>query len=120
MISPFRVLPNIAIPPGGEVVGTEGGQDAASLLVSTPMASDSVIDFYRGVLGRPPYRLVNEAEDAERTTFYVEQDGPSLWVTVEALDAGGTLVRLSGAAVKADGSATAPGETPATGADSSS
>lgn len=105
MISPFRVLPNITIPPGGEVVGSEGGQEAASLLVSTPMVADSVIEFYRGVLGRPPYRLVNEAVDGKRTTFYVEQEGPSLWVTVEGLDAGGTLVRLSGAAVKTDSSA---------------
>jgi hypothetical protein len=99
-ISPFRVLPNIAIPPGGEVTSTEGGTEAASLLISTPLAADSVILFYRDVLSRPPYRLVNEAVSGRMTTFYVEQETASLWVTVEGLEAGGTFVRLGGAAVK--------------------
>jgi hypothetical protein len=100
MISPLRVLPNIAIPPGGEVTSTEGGPDAASLLISTPLPADSVVMFYRDVLGQPPYRLINEAVTGRMTTFYVEQETASLWVTVEGLEAGGTFVRLGGAAVK--------------------
>ncbi|HRP07601.1 MAG TPA: hypothetical protein PLL69_03845 [Gemmatimonadales bacterium] len=104
----FSVLPNIALPPNGQMVGTLGGEEAATLLVSSPMPADSVVDFYRDVLTRPPYRLINEAEAEGRTSFYVEQDGPSLWVTVEGLDAGGTLVRLSGAAVKPDPARTPP------------
>lgn len=112
-MSPIRVLPNLAIPPGGEALGSEGGSEAASVLVSTPMSSDSVVQFYRDLLSRPPYRLINEAVDAGRTSFYVEQDGPPLWVTVEALEAGGTLVRLTGAAVKTSGdSATGAATTP--------
>jgi len=108
VMSPIQVLPNIAMPPGGSVVSSEGGVDAASLLVSTPMGVDSVLTFYRDVLSKPPYRLVNEAVTGKMTSFYVEQDGPSLWVTVEGLDAGGTFVRLGGAAVKGVTDSTPP------------
>jgi hypothetical protein len=111
-MSPFQVLPNVALPAGGKVIGSAGGAEAASLLVSTPESADSVAEFYRDVLSRPPYRLINESVNGKVTSFYVEQDGPSLWVTVEGLEAGGTLVRLAGAAVRADSTATP--ETPPT------
>ena len=41
-LSPAQVLPNIAMPPGGEALGSEGGAEAATLLISTPMVADSV------------------------------------------------------------------------------
>ena len=107
VMTPVQVLPNIAMPPGGEALGAEGGAEAASLLISTPVSSDTVVAFYREVLSRAPYRLINESLNAGTTSFYVEQDGPPLWVTVEPLEAGGTLVRMSGA-VKADTSTAAP------------
>ena len=97
IISPVQVLPNVAMPPQGQVLGREGGTEAASLLMSTPVDSDSVVEYYRGVLSKPPYRLINESVNAAVTTFYVEQDGPPMWVMVEGLEAGGTLVRMSGA-----------------------
>lgn len=95
-----QVLPNIPLPPGGQPLTSERGGDAAQLVVSTPMMADSVIAFYRELLSQPPYRLMNEATERSITSFYVEQEGPSLWVTVEGLAAGGTLVRLAGAAVR--------------------
>ncbi len=95
-----QVLPNIPLPPGGVPMASEAGGDAAQLLISTPLSADSVTSFYRNLLGKPPYRLVNEATEKSVTSFFVEQDGPSLWVTVEGLEAGGTLVRLAGAAVR--------------------
>lgn len=97
-----QALPNIPFPPGGQPLTSERGGDAAQLLVSTPLVVDSVVDFYRNLLSQPPYRLVNEATEKGVTSFYVEQDGPSLWVTVEGLEAGGSLVRLAGAAVRTD------------------
>lgn len=100
--NPLEVLPNIAIPPGGQVLASEGGEEAASLLISTPMVVDSVVEFYRDVLSKPPYRLINESVNANITSFYVEQDGPPMWLTVEGLEAGGTLVRMSGAVTAAD------------------
>lgn len=95
-----QALPNIPLPPEGQPLTSERGGDAAQLLVSTPLEADSVISFYRELLSRPPYRLINEATARSITSFYVEQDGPSLWITVEGLPAGGTLVRLAGAAVR--------------------
>ncbi len=95
-----QALPNIPLPPGGVPLNTEQGSDAAQLLVSTPMMADSVAEFYRDLLGRPPYRLINEATEKSVTSFYVEQDGPALWVTVQGLEAGGTIVRLAGAAIR--------------------
>ncbi len=97
VVSPVQVLPNIAMPPEGEVLGQEGGAEAATLLISTPVTADSVVEYYRGVLSKPPYRLINESATAGVTSFYVEQDGPPMWVVVEGLEAGGTLIRMSGA-----------------------
>ncbi len=114
VLSPIQVLPNIALPEGGQVVGTEGGVDAAVLVLSTPLPGDSIVEFYRTILSDAPYRLVNEDVTGSVTSFYVEQDGPPLWVTVEALEAGGTLVRLAGAAVKPD-TAAAPAAAAASG-----
>jgi hypothetical protein len=112
-LSPAQVLPNIAMPPGGEALGSEGGSEAATLLISTPMVADSVAEFYRGVLSKPPYRLINESVNAGITSFYVEQDGPPMWITVEGLEAGGTLVRMSGAIKAADSTAAPTDTTPA-------
>lgn len=97
VMSPVQVLPNIAMPPDGQILGREGGAEAASLLISTPVASDSVVEFYRNVLSKPPYRLINESVNSGNTSFYVEQDGPPMWVVVEGLEAGGTLIRMTGA-----------------------
>jgi hypothetical protein len=116
--NPLEVLPNIAMPPGGQVLASEGGEEAASLLISTPVTVDSVVGFYRDVLSKPPYRLINESVNAKITSFYVEQDGPPMWLTVEGLEAGGTLIRMSGAVTAADSSRRRPA-TPA-GPDSTS
>src|SRR5690606_7806045 len=104
-LSPLQVLPNIPLPEDGQVVGTEGGVDAAVLVLSTPMPADSVAEFYRNMLSDAPYRLINEDVTGNVTSFYVEQDGPPLWVTVESLEAGGSLIRLAGAAARPDTSA---------------
>jgi hypothetical protein len=99
-VAVVQALPNIPLPPNGQPLASERGETAAQLLVSTPMHADSVAEFYRTLLSQPPYRLVNEATANAVTSFFVEQDGPPLWVTVEGLPAGGTLVRLAGAAVR--------------------
>lgn len=105
VMTPIQVLPNLPLPGDAAVVGTEGGVDAAVLVLSTPIPGDSIAEYYRDLLSRPPYRLINEDVTNGVTSFYVEQDGPPLWVTVEPLQAGGTLVRLAGAAVKPDSAA---------------
>ena len=93
-VSPVEVLPNIAMPPDGQLLASEGGAEAATLLMSTPMAVDTVIAYYRDVLSQPPYRLINESVNGAVTSFYVEQDGPPLWITVEGLEAPAKLDEL--------------------------
>ncbi|HET9134643.1 MAG TPA: hypothetical protein VFN90_10085 [Gemmatimonadales bacterium] len=92
-----EVLPNIPLPPEGEVVSEGTGSDARSLIISTPVADTAVIRHYRAVLGVPPFRLINEDSTAAGISFYAEQDGPSIWVVVRGLQAGGTLVTIAGA-----------------------
>jgi hypothetical protein len=41
--------------------------------------------------------LVNESVNDGVISFFVEQNGPSMWVVVQGLDAGGSLVTLAGA-----------------------
>jgi hypothetical protein len=62
-----------------------------------------VADYYRDVLARPPYRLINESTNDGLVSFYVEQDGPSMWVAVQGLTAGGALVTVAGARPRAIG-----------------
>jgi hypothetical protein len=108
------VLPSIPLPPDGVPIATEGSGDAMQIIVSTPVATDAVVEFYRGVLSRAPYSLLNENAVGSSTSFFVEQDGPSLWVMVEGLPAGGTLVRIAGAASAKPPAAPAPSPDPAT------
>jgi hypothetical protein len=100
IVSTAEVLPNLPLPPGGMILGTEGTGEALQLLISTPIGSDTVVAFYRSVLSRPPYILMNDNTQEGLTSFYVEQDGPPLWVTVQHLEAGGSLVRLTGVSVQ--------------------
>jgi hypothetical protein len=107
--SPLEVLPNIPMPPGGKLLSSQGGEEAASLLISTPIAADSVAEYYRDVLSKPPYRLINESVNGAVTSFYVESTRP-MWLSVESLEAGGTLVRMSGAVTAADSTRRRPAE----------
>lgn len=96
-----EVLPNLPLPPGGQMLSQEGTGSALQLMMSTPSPADTILAYYREVLSRPPYRLINEATTAGMTAFFVEQDGPSMWVAVQGLEAGGTLVTIAGARPRA-------------------
>lgn len=92
-----EVLPNLPLPPGGQMLAREGTGSALQIIMSTVSPADSVVAYYREVLALPPYRLINEATTNGMTAFFVEQDGPSMWVAVQGLEAGGTLVTIAGA-----------------------
>lgn len=94
-----QVLPNLPMPPGGTTLTSQSSQDAMQLLFVSPEPVSSVLAYYRDVLGKPPYRLINEATTAGVTSFYVEQDGPSMWVAVQKNGDSGSLVTIAGAAV---------------------
>ncbi|MEO5798809.1 MAG: hypothetical protein ABIZ70_07505 [Gemmatimonadales bacterium] len=93
------VLPNIPLPPGGMALTTENSKDAMQFVFATAVPVDSILTYYRDVLGKPPYRLINEATTAGVTSFYVEQDGPPMWVAVQKNGESGAMVTIAGAAV---------------------
>lgn len=92
-----EVFPNLPLPPGGQVVSRQGTGSALQMVFSTPTSGDSIATYYRDVLAKPPYQLINESINEGVVAFFVEQDGPSMWVTVQGLPAGGTLVTIVGA-----------------------
>jgi hypothetical protein len=91
------VLPNIPLPPGGMALTTGSSKDAMQFLFTSPAVVDTVVAYYRDVLAKAPYRLINEATTGGVTSFYVEQDGPSMWVAVQKNGDSGSLVTISGA-----------------------
>ncbi len=101
MVSITDAFPNIPLAPEGEISGVEGEGDARQLLISSSLAADSIASYYRELLSDAPYELISESTNDGRTSFYAEQEGGQpLWVTVEGLEAGGTLIRLTGAAIR--------------------
>lgn len=106
-ITAIEAFPNVPLPPNGTIVRSQGTGDALELVMGSPSPDSSVADYYRQLLAKPPYRLINESVAGGVTTFYVESgnDRP-LWVHVQADSLGGTTVRLVGtAAPKADSGA---------------
>lgn len=91
------VLPNIPFPPNAKTVASERADQALKLVFASNSPSDSVVAYYRTVLAAAPYRLINEGMSGNITSFYVEQDGPSMWVTVQPVDMNNSLVTISGA-----------------------
>ncbi|HET9066394.1 MAG TPA: hypothetical protein VFN22_11295 [Gemmatimonadales bacterium] len=98
-ISAIEAFPNVPFPPNGVTVGKQGNSDALELQLKSPEPDSSVAEFYRQLLAKPPYRLINESATGGVTTFYVESDANRpLWIHVQADSTGGTLVRLVGTA----------------------
>ena len=53
--------------------------------------------YYRKVLSTDPFRLVNERTSGRTTSFYAEQDGPSIWISVSPNGSQGSMVVIAGA-----------------------
>ena len=93
-----EALPNLPLPPQPSFVGRSGGPDALQVTVRSPASPDAVADYYRAVFKTGKWKLVNEAKDAEgATVLFAQQNGPPLWVRIQAADGGGSRVELSGA-----------------------
>ncbi len=105
-----QVLPNIPMPPDGLALTSETSKDAMQFTFVSPSPVESVLIYYRVVLGKAPYRLVNEAKSGGVTSFYVEQDGPPMWVSVQKNGDSGSLVTISGAAVDSTKAKLAPAD----------
>lgn len=94
----LEVLPNIPIPPGGTILTSQSTDEALQMITVTDRSVDSVLTYYRDLLAKEPYRLVSETTTPDgMTSFFVEQDGPGLWVTVQKNGEAGSMVTIVGA-----------------------
>jgi hypothetical protein len=101
----LEVLPNLPLPPEGTLQNTQSSPEAMQVVAVTEVGVDSVLTYYRTILGKEPFRLINETTTDSITSFYVEQAGPSLWITVRRNGSKGSMVVIAGAS--ADTSAAA-------------
>ena len=94
-----EAIPNLPLPPAGDLISKEGGEDALKLRFRSTDSPAAVADYYRNVLSRPPWSLVSDVTAPDGViSFYAEQAGPSLWVTVRKADgAAGSFVDIAGA-----------------------
>jgi hypothetical protein len=92
-----QVLPNLPFPPDAQPVTTVSGADATQITLLSPHLPDSVAAYYRKLLGDTPFRLVNETSTGGVFSFLADQDGPSLWVTVQPDGKAGSKVTIAGA-----------------------
>lgn len=97
-----ETLPNLPLPPNGEVISREGGEDALKFRFKSDVAPEPMLAYYRSVLGKPPWRLVSDTPSPDgAVTLYAEQNGPSIWVTIRKADgAPGSFVDIAGAKAK--------------------
>lgn len=109
-----KVLPNIPLPPDGQPLVTEASKDAMQMMFASPHPVDTVAAFYRDLLGKPPYRLINEAKTGNVVSFYAEQDGPPLWVAISKNGDTGSVVTIAGADTTGAKPAPAPTAAPKT------
>jgi hypothetical protein len=94
-----EVFPNLPLPPDPRFVSRSGGEDALQLTVLTPTPRARVELYYREMLNRNGWKLVNQAKDAEGAlVLLAEQKGPPLWVRIRSADdTASTYVEFSGA-----------------------
>jgi hypothetical protein len=92
-----QVLPNLPFPPDARPLTTVSGTDATEITLLSPHAPDSVAAYYRRLLADPPFRLVNETSTGGVVSFFANQDGPPLWVTVQSDGKAGSKVTIAGA-----------------------
>ena len=94
-----EVMPNLPLPPQAQVVSQAGGEDALQITVVTPLKRTQVETYYRGLLARDAWKLLNEAKDPDGAlVLLAEQNGRPLWVRIrEATGSSFTLVEFSGA-----------------------
>jgi hypothetical protein len=94
-----EALPVLLVPPASQVVGRSGSEDALQITFRSQWGEERLAAYYRDVLSREPWELVNDAEDqVGATVLYAERDGPPLWIRIDkAVGAAGSLVEISGA-----------------------
>lgn len=101
MVEASKVFPNLPLPPEASLVAREGSAEALKLTLRSRVKLQRIESYYRTVLSRNGWRIVNDARDqAGAVVLLAERDGPPLWVRIRSTDGGAaTLVELAGALV---------------------
>jgi hypothetical protein len=96
-----QVLPNLPLPPNASVVSKSGSSDALQITLISPVKAQEVEMYYRTVLSKSGWRLVNDMRDRDgAVVLLAEQNGPPLWVRIKSTDdSAATMVELAGAVV---------------------
>ena len=94
-----QVFPNLPLPPQASVVSRSGSPDAMQITLLSAAKVADVETYYRSVLSRNGWRLVNDMRDSDGSVVLLaEQDGPPLWVRIKSTDDSvATMVELAGA-----------------------
>jgi hypothetical protein len=94
-----QVFPNLPLPPSASVVSKSSGSDALQITLISPVKVKDVETYYRAVLSKDGWRLVNDMRDRDGSVvLFAEQNGPPLWVRIKSTDDSvATMVELAGA-----------------------
>jgi hypothetical protein len=94
-----QVFPTLPIPPNATVVSRSGGPDALQITLMSSAKAKDVETYYRAVLSKNGWRLVNDMRDRDGSVALLAQrTGPPLWVRIRSTDDSvGTIVELAGA-----------------------
>jgi hypothetical protein len=105
-----QVFPKLPLPPNARVVSRSGGPDALQLTLMSPVKAKDVESYYRAMLSKNGWRLVNDMRDKDGSVvLFAEQDGPPLWVRIKSTDDSvATIVELAGAVVADTGKRVRP------------
>jgi hypothetical protein len=94
-----QVFPNLPLPPRASVVSRSGGPEALQLTLMSLAKAGDVEAYYRSVLSKSGWRLVNDMRDRDGSVaLLAERDGSPLWVRIKRTDDSvATIVELAGA-----------------------
>ena len=94
-----EVFPNLPLPPQASVVSRRGGPEALQLTFMSAAKAKDVETYYRAVLSKNGWRLVNDMRDRDGSVvLFAEQNGPPLWVRIRSTDDSvATMVEIAGA-----------------------
>jgi hypothetical protein len=93
------VFPTLPLPPQATVVSRSGGPEALQLTLRSSAKAKDVEAYYRALLTKSGWRLVNDMRDRDGSVVLLaQQKGPTLWVRIKSTDdSNATMVELTGA-----------------------
>jgi len=94
-----QAFPTLPLPPQATLVSRSGGSDALQLRLMSPIKARDIESYYRGILTRNGWRVVNDMRDGDGATLLLaERNKRPLWVRIKSTDdSAATLIELSGA-----------------------